>query len=275
MRLKLVSTAAVTMLAASVIATPAYAAHFDGQPETVWGCTYLGITGDLIPDRDNTGLDIERYTTLITDGVGNTIYGPFEQVDLIGSTSTRVASVIQFASFPVANPLTFTVTSNAGNGLDEELILRDTGSCSGIPSPAVVTPADFTSVVGDTVTVALFDFAIEPNGFALTYQLYTVPSIVGMELSPDGTLTYEANIVGTETFIVNVKNSAGQIVEMPVTITVTEAKAEVDPPAVTPAATPATDTLAATGSEGLANLTLMGIAAAALGLLLMRPRRRS
>lgn len=220
---------------------------------------------------------MEHFTARVTDGIGNNIAGSG-----YGRTITDIAVPGTLSNYhhtpPVANPITVTIISPAGGGLEEEVTLVIEGNCPTLPSPADVRPADFTTDIGDTVTGDLSDFATDPNGFPLTYQMHTMPSIVSITLSTDGTFTYTANMLGIETFIVNVNNSVGQVVARPVTITVTEAEVVppvVDLPAENPPTKPATNQLAATGSEGLASLTLTGIAAAALGLVLMRPRRKA
>jgi len=89
-------------------------------------------------DRDNTGSGSEAYAYLATDGAGTTIFTFSSSLPLgtytLGSTS--------YTTPPAYNPITVTLTSLAGNGLQAQTIFIRQGICAGLPSfgiPALST----------------------------------------------------------------------------------------------------------------------------------------
>lgn len=283
MRLKTVSISAATLIGATaIIASPAQAVSFDNPVAVEIACTSFVYTFDGFAfDRNNQGdqspFDAEKATFRATDGLGNLLYTNTVVQRLIDSDVPGVDDVSVFTVTPVANPITFTVTSEAGNGLPEEESLRLFSTCLTIPSPATVTPADFTLDIEEELIDTLAPFASETNGFPLTFTLLTPPASGALTLNLDGTFTYAPGTVGDHSFVATVANEVGQSVELPVTITDTGGSV---PPVVVPPEIPAPTTssernqLAVTGAESLTGLAGTGIAAGILGLALMRLRRK-
>ena len=92
-------------------------------------------TGAHILNRDNTGAGRERVRIDITDGNGVLIYTVTYDSILatyfggIGSGTYNVA--------PSANPITFTLTSLAGNGLPEQVDYTQQGVCDAFAVPTM------------------------------------------------------------------------------------------------------------------------------------------
>ncbi len=96
-------------------------------------------TGACILDRDNTGAGQEALRIDVTDGTGTVIYTLSFQNSL-GTYTAGLINTTPYNVAPVANPLTMTLTSLAGNGLPEEVSFSAQGYCSGIATPAAAIP---------------------------------------------------------------------------------------------------------------------------------------
>lgn len=110
----------------------------------VFAHTYLGTvqftctdftaagTGADILDRDNTGVGEEALRIDVTDGAGTLLY----TLNFQNTLFTYTAGLINTTPYNVApqyNPITFTITSLAGNGLPEVVQVLGQGTCTGLP----------------------------------------------------------------------------------------------------------------------------------------------
>lgn len=87
--------------------------------------------GRVILNRDNTGSGSESIALLATDGNGTVIYGPVLRTLPVGTSLEYPRGLFQdWTTSPKANPLFFTITSEAGNGFARETVYRSTGDCA-------------------------------------------------------------------------------------------------------------------------------------------------
>lgn len=95
------------------------------------GCSGFESQGGVIrTDRDNTGNNQEAFTITAYDGFGNVIYGPEQRRFIVGAGVVLAEGEFQaWDRQPQANPLIVTVTSLAGNGLEEQVASRVAGQC--------------------------------------------------------------------------------------------------------------------------------------------------
>ncbi len=107
------------------------------------GCEgFTSVGGGLVMNRDNTGNGFESYTIRAVDGVGNVIFGPLNSASFVGSGVYVVpGTIFNWSINPIANPLTVTVTSDAGNRLPAQTVYTVTGRCEGIGTAPTPTPA--------------------------------------------------------------------------------------------------------------------------------------
>jgi hypothetical protein len=95
-------------------------------------------TGPHTLDRDNTGAGLEALRVDITDGFGTLIY-TLNFANVLGTFAGGIGDFF-YTTPPAANPLTFTLTSLAGNGLPEQIDFVAEGGCSGLPDwPGIPT----------------------------------------------------------------------------------------------------------------------------------------
>lgn len=87
-------------------------------------------TGSHVLDRDNTGAGQEALRVDITDGFGTTIYTLTFQ-NVLGSFAGGIGDFF-YTQAPLANPITFRLTSLAGNGLPEQIDYEQQGWCEGL-----------------------------------------------------------------------------------------------------------------------------------------------
>lgn len=125
-------------------AAPLQAAEADTLSLRVDCNGFISRGGSLLLNRDNTGSGREQFIITATDGEGNVIYAPTVE-------SLRVGLSIQFpdglywawTTAPSANPLTVRIISQAGNGLNEQVVYSILGNCAELESttaePAVNT----------------------------------------------------------------------------------------------------------------------------------------
>lgn len=117
-----------------LLSSTAHAALRNGL---VFGMNCSGFVsrgGELIFNRDNTGTGREQYSIQATDGNGVVIFTTTE-VLYVGSRLVFTPGLFfEWGTPPSANPITVRVTSNAGNGLPEQLVYSVAGSCAGLPS---------------------------------------------------------------------------------------------------------------------------------------------
>ncbi|MEM6281642.1 MAG: SH3 domain-containing protein [Chloroflexota bacterium] len=96
--------------------------------------------GQVILNRDNTGFGAERIALLATDGNGTVIYGPVVEELTVGTSMEYPRGLFEtWSEVPAANPLFFTITSEAGNGFARETVYRRSGNCRDIDTQTGVT----------------------------------------------------------------------------------------------------------------------------------------
>lgn len=98
----------------------------------IFSCTSADATGtgSHVLDRDNTGAGQEALRVDITDGLGTTIFTVTYQ-NVLGTFGGGIGD-FTYALAPQANPITFRLTSLAGNGLPEQLDYEQQGWCEGL-----------------------------------------------------------------------------------------------------------------------------------------------
>ena len=98
----------------------------------IFSCTGVVAagTGSHVLDRDNTGAGQEALRIDITDGLGTTIF-TFTYQNVLGAYGGGIGN-FTYDLAPQANPITFRLTSLAGNGLPEQLDYEQQGWCEGL-----------------------------------------------------------------------------------------------------------------------------------------------
>ncbi len=149
---KVLAAVAVIALLGLFGAGQAEASTYDGT--VVLTCTDLTAagTGASILDRDNTGVGQEALTIEVTDGAGTVLY-TLDFQNSLGTYSAGLINTTAYATAPAVNPLRFTLTSHAGNGLPEQVDVDVTGSCDSIPWVAPDATAPATATQGTTISV--------------------------------------------------------------------------------------------------------------------------
>ncbi len=142
----------ITLLTALAVfaASPLHAAESSALSLRVDCGGFISRGGSLVLNRDNTGTGREQFVITATDGEGNVIYAPTVE-------SLKVGLSVQFpdglywawTAEPVANPLTVRIISQAGNGLNEQVVYSILGNCASLESKsddtAINTPQGGTS----------------------------------------------------------------------------------------------------------------------------------
>lgn len=94
---------------------------------------FISRGGELIFNRDNTGVGREQIVITATDGAGNVIYAPTTESFYVGSQLTLPPGLFfGWTTAPAANPLYVQIYSPAGNGLNLQTIYATVGSCAGL-----------------------------------------------------------------------------------------------------------------------------------------------
>jgi hypothetical protein len=129
-------------------------------------------SGSHTLDRDNTGSGQEALRVDITDGAGTLIY-TLSFSNVLGTFAGGIGDFF-YTTAPAYNPITFTLTSLAGNGLPEQVDYVAQGNCAGLPTFATAgcgLPLTANAVVGDV---------------PLGAQAYSIPGQVasGVVLNP-------------------------------------------------------------------------------------------
>ena len=165
MKKRYVLTVVALLLAVVAFAVPsthvAHASVYNGTVAiTCTGWTALN-TGSHILDRDNTNLGRESLLIEAWDGDGTLIYS-LGYSNVLTTFSSGIGSGV-WTTAPNNNPITWRLTSLAGNGYAAQVDFVAVGECAGLPtwvgSDQVPIPAG--SVVGS---------------FVVTTALYTAPS---------------------------------------------------------------------------------------------------
>jgi hypothetical protein len=152
---KLLATFTIIGVLASIAvlaANPASASVYEGSVDFV-DCTNADAAGSgpHTLDRDNTGTGQEALRVEITDGNGTIIY-ELEFENILGTFAGGIGDFF-YATPPAANPLTFTLTSLAGNGLPEQVDFVAYGVCDSLPFAAPTADAPGAADAGETITI--------------------------------------------------------------------------------------------------------------------------
>jgi hypothetical protein len=122
-------------------------------------CTGFTSRGGSLPlNRDNTGNNQEAYSFTAYDGNGNVIYNETSRFVVGGRLNYPAGEFRLWSSTPQANPLVLKVTSLAGNGKSEEVVLRWTEQCPTLTASGtelatvsgLQAPLDLEEITGGT-----------------------------------------------------------------------------------------------------------------------------
>ncbi len=154
----------VALVALSLVSILPVGAGSDSGATFALDCDgFAGTSGSVLLTRDNTGKSREAFVITATDGAGNVIYGPLVDTFFVGgSVSWAGSAPVKWERAPQYNPLALRITSRAGNGLDEELILTAFGACEDLPAYDIL-PAGAFRVEAGKLLDALGNF-IAPLG---------------------------------------------------------------------------------------------------------------
>lgn len=158
-----------------------------------YGITCSGISqsnpsANITWDRDTTGAGTETLRYRVTDGAGTTLFA-YDDTRSVGSSANTIA--FGYSATPSYNPIRFLLTSPAGNGFGEQVLVDISGDCAGLPS----------------VTVPSVNFAGPgiPSGFVLR----TITCDVAVFGQPAGTPVGSNRIKAGQTWYVNPKSVTG------------------------------------------------------------------
>lgn len=196
------------MMASFGFATPAQAITVMDPKSMSLNCTTASYSyAGWAMDRDNTGRGTEKYQTRVTDGDGNNLFAADIELPL-GARESMPGSSFEYATAPTRNPITFTITSLAGNGHPEQVAWEATGTCPGLPSGSipVVTPPTFQAEPGQSVQGSLAQYASDPDGDVLTFSLLSSPVNGVVVLNSSGTFNFTPAVSGSDSFIVVVSD---------------------------------------------------------------------
>jgi hypothetical protein len=123
----IVARCSLLLLLLLLVASPASAFQYLGT--TLFTCQdFDADDGDVILDRDNTGIGEERFRIDVTDGGGAVIFTDIFQ-NTLGIYASGITSGLPYTSPPQSNHITMTVTSLAGNGLPQVVGYASSGIC--------------------------------------------------------------------------------------------------------------------------------------------------
>jgi len=108
-------------------------------------------SGSHVLDRDNTGIGQEALRVDITDGLGNLIY-TLTYSNVLGVFAGGIGDFF-YTTPPQANPITFTLTSLAGNGLPQQVDYVQSGYCQGLSELVAVPTVDGIGLVALTLVL--------------------------------------------------------------------------------------------------------------------------
>jgi hypothetical protein len=129
---KLLIIGAVMALSLVVVSSVIYASIYNGT--VIFTCINADASGSgsHVLDRDNTGIGQEALRVDITDGAGTLIY-TLTFSNVLGTFAGGIGDFF-YTTAPQFNPITFTLTSLAGNGLLEQVDYVAQGNCVGLPT---------------------------------------------------------------------------------------------------------------------------------------------
>lgn len=149
---KLISAVAVVALVAVLGVSGADASVYEGTVAITCTDVTAAGTGASILDRDNTGAGVESLRIDVTDGNGTLLFTlPFSNA--LGTYAAGLINTTPYTTAPAANPITFTLTSLAGNGLPEQIDIFEVGSCDSLPWVAPDADAPSVGLQGEALTV--------------------------------------------------------------------------------------------------------------------------
>jgi hypothetical protein len=152
MKKRLAAILALAMGFTWLVASPAEASVYNGS--VAFTCTSANASGSgsHVLDRDNTGEGQEALRVEVTDGNGTIIF-ELNYSNFLGTYGGGIGD-FAYTTPPATNPLSFTLTSLAGNGLPEQVDYVESGVCDEIPFTAPTLTAPPAAVAGDSVTVS-------------------------------------------------------------------------------------------------------------------------
>jgi hypothetical protein len=99
-------------------------------------CTAMTVVngGSLSFNRDNTGSGYESWTVEIIDGAGTVLYTA-SGVSPVGGIASFCfpGAVYPYTATPQYNPISLVYDSPAGNGLNAQSLVLNSGTCQGLP----------------------------------------------------------------------------------------------------------------------------------------------
>ena len=124
-------------------------------------CTgFFTNEGGIILDRDNTGEGRETVYITATDGRSATLFTSGNMTFLVdGTLYFPLGTTYAFRTAPLSNPITVSVMSAAGNGLESQLIYAANGYCSGLP-----TIGDGGGILGVATSPSVPLNGVKPEG---------------------------------------------------------------------------------------------------------------
>lgn len=148
------SPSATTRIAALGVGTPGTEVLSVYNGTVDFTCTTFAAagTGSHVLDRDNTGTGREAIRLDVTDGAGRQLF-TLTYSNVLGEYPGGIIGTTPYTETPFFNPLTFTVTSLAGNGLAEHVDFVQQGACSTLPTFTTAVPT--VSGVGLVVLIGL------------------------------------------------------------------------------------------------------------------------
>lgn len=174
---KLLVITIVLVLSLMAVSSVIYASVYNGTVTFTCINADAAGSGSHVLDRDNTGAGGEALRVDITDGAGTLIY-TLTFSNTLGTFSGGIGDFF-YTTAPQFNPITFTLTSLAGNGLPEQVDFVTQGNCDGLPTfgaaGACLPLTDF-AVVGDMPfnTQAFYEPGKEASGVVINAGTYWV-----------------------------------------------------------------------------------------------------
>lgn len=132
MRGKHLLVSGLVLIAMLVFASVAFASVYNGSVTFTCLNADASGSGSHVLDRDNTGVGAEELRVDVTDGYGTLIY-TLTFSNVLGTFGGGIGDFV-YTTPPAANPITFTLTSLAGNGFAEQVDYVSQGSCAGLPT---------------------------------------------------------------------------------------------------------------------------------------------
>jgi hypothetical protein len=140
------------LLGVSVLtASPASASVYEGTVAIDCDNADAAGSGAHTLDRDNTGSGQESLRVEVTDGAGTIIY-ELTFSNVLGTFAGGVGDFF-YTTPPALNPITFTLTSLAGNGLPEQVDYVQVGVCDTIDWAAPEASAPGSATAGESITI--------------------------------------------------------------------------------------------------------------------------